>query len=335
LAVTLLIAIPLLPGTVAVAWLARRNGGVRTAAPLILGPVAPTAAVAAWLGLVGALPAAFDAVLGYSAAYRSTNDSAGWILSAPVVTWTVLALVVLLVPAALGFVGAWREGGDRRAVAIVATAWIGLSIGLFAYQGRFFAHYAIPLVVPLAVLGAIGLDRLAATAARGRFATVAASGPILLAAVISLAAGLAGGRMEWLPVARDHERSERAAVAVSELTQPDNRIWVWGNEPQLYLDASRRSATDYAYLYPLVTPGYTTEAMVADAAADLREQRPPVIVDAGSRAPGVVGFQHLLIPRPLTSDGRDLDILDPLRAVVRDEYLEARTVDGWVIYIRR
>ncbi|HET6379433.1 MAG TPA: hypothetical protein VFH63_00145, partial [candidate division Zixibacteria bacterium] len=56
-------------------------------------------------------------------------------------------------------------------------------------------------------------------------------------------------------------------------------------------------------------------------------------VDAGSREPGVVGFQQLLIPRPLTSDGRDLDILDPLRDFVRGHYTEGQIVDGWVLYL--
>jgi hypothetical protein len=336
LAVTLLVAIPLLPGVIAVVWLATRTGGARALAGMAVGAAAPAVVTAAWLGASGALLAAVDAVVGYSAAYRLTNDASGWVLSAPVITWTVLALLVLVVPASLGLLVALRNGALRRGVAMAAAAWIVLSIALFVYQGRFFAHYAIPMAVPLAVLGAIGFERLAALAGRtrGPLGPAVAYGPMILALLISVAAGLAGGRMEWLPVARDHERSERVATAIRDLTAEDEPIWIWGNEPQLYLEASRQSATAYPYLYPLVTPGYTTPAMVEAAATSLRADSPRVIVDAGSRAPGVVGFQQLLIPRPLTSDGRDLDILDPLRTVVREGYAQAETVDGWVLYVR-
>ncbi len=42
--------------------------------------------------------------------------------------------------------------------------------------------------------------------------------------------------------------------------------------------------------------------------------------------------RQLLIPRPLASDGRDVDLLDPLRAFVAENYDELTTADGWVIY---
>jgi hypothetical protein len=334
LAVTLVIAIPLAPGVLAVAVFVLLVRGFWAVLPLAAGGALVGGLVAAWLGLSGSLDEAVTAVIGYSAAYRATNDAAGWMLSAPVITWTVLAMLFLIAPALLGILAGWRKGGRQRALTVACVGWIALSVVLFAYQGRFFAHYAIPLAVPLALLAAFGLERLRVLLGRLRPGPprVAALLPMLLVLAISVTAGIAGGRMEWLPVARDHERSERAAAAIRVVSQPDDEIWVWGNEPQLYLEADRRSATAYSYLYPLVTPGFTTAEMVADAAADLLEERPAVIVDAGSRAPGVVGFQELLIPRPLTSDGRDLDILDPLRDVVRQHYVEGETVDGWVLY---
>jgi hypothetical protein len=72
--------------------------------------------------------------------------------------------------------------------------------------------------------------------------------------------------------------------------------------------------------------------MIAATVRDLGTDPPALIVDAGSSAPGAPGFQPLLIPRPIASDGRDLDILDPLRDFVRDRYVELEVVDGWVIY---
>ncbi len=336
LGLAVLVAIPVAPGALAISGLAVARQGPRTALPLAAGAIAPLVAALTWLAATGALPAAVDAVVGYSAAYRLTNEALGWTLSRPVITWTTLALLVLIGPALLGAVAARRMSGDRQGVIVAALAWIGLSVLLVVSQGRFFAHYAIPLAVPLAVLAALGLERV--TILHARLPTpvriMAIYLPAALVVVISTAAGAAGGRMEWLPVARDHLRSQRVAAAVYEMTDPGDSIWVWGNEPQVYLEADRRSATAYSYLYPLVTPGYTTPAMVEDVAASLAADPPAVIIDAGSRAPGVVGFQHLLIPRPLTSDGRDLDVLDPLRQVVRDGYVQAGVVDGWVLYAR-
>jgi hypothetical protein len=90
--------------------------------------------------------------------------------------------------------------------------------------------------------------------------------------------------------------------------------------------------TPFSYLYPLVTPGYASEDLIAATVRDLGSDPPALIVDAGSSAPGAPGFQPLLIRRPVASDGRDLDILNPLRDFVRARYLELESVDGWVIY---
>jgi 4-amino-4-deoxy-L-arabinose transferase-like glycosyltransferase len=306
-------------------------------AGLVAGGLAPVAVVVAWLIATGAWDAALDAILGYAAAYRAANADLGARLSAPVVTWTLLSYLYLIVPAALGAVRAVRDPGARRQAVVIGLAWVILSLVLVALQGRFFAHYAIPLALPLGLLAGMGFQRLGVLLSRARRPLVRAGllAPFLAALLISVAAALAGGRMEWLPVWRDHERSERVAEAIRASTGPDDAIWVWGNEPQLYLGAQRSVATAFSYLYPLVTPGYTTPTMIQATLADLEADPPALVIDAGSRAPGVVGFQQLLIPRPLTSDGRDLDILDPLRDFVGERYDEAATVDGWVIYALR
>ncbi len=63
---------------------------------------------------------------------------------------------------------------------------------------------------------------------------------------------------------------------------------------------------------------------------------PAAVIDAGSSAPGVAGLPPLLVDRPvLELDGRDMDILEPLRAFVRDRYVQATTVDGWPVYVLR
>jgi hypothetical protein len=338
LAVAGLIALPVVPGALGVVTLAvlraERPHRVLLAVGMVAGGLLPLLLVVGWLGWSGALGAAVDAVLGYSSAYRLTNQGSGAALSAPVATWTTLSLLFLLAPAIQGALHAWRAGGARRQVVVGCLVWAAASVVLFAYQGRFFAHYAIPLALPLGLLAAFGLERFAQLRSRAPRAsrTALLAAPFALTLAISVFAAFAAGAMEWSPVLRDHERSTALAAVIDAETDPNQAIWVWGNETELYLAADRPSATRYSYLYPLVTPGYATARMVAGALAQLEAEPPALIVDAGSAGPGLPGFQELLIPRPLTSDGRDLDLLDPLRAFVRDRYEQGPTVDGWVIY---
>ena len=71
----------------------------------------------------------------------------------------------------------------------------------FIVQARFLAHYAIPLVLPLGVLAAMGLERITTTAGNSRLLI-----PVALCALLSVAAAVGGGFMEFAPIARDHNR---------------------------------------------------------------------------------------------------------------------------------
>ena len=334
-ATALLVSVPAGAGVLVLAFLAVLRAERRGRAALLVasGMVVPVAVIGAGLSATGALGPAIEAVVGYSAAYRASNAATGGELSAPVASWTLLALLFLLVPALIGTIPSLRGDHTQRWLVIACGAWLAFSLVLFVSQGRFFAHYAIPLAIPLGILGGLGLDRLLARGLPRRpAARLMRLAPLAIAALISAAASTVAGGMEWTSVARQHDRVDAVAAAVRELTDPDDRIWAWGTAPQLYLAADRATATRYAYLYPLVTPGYTTPAMVEATRVHLEADPPALIVDAGSSAPGAPGFLPLLIPRPIASDGRDLDLLDPLRAFVRDRYTELETVDGWVIY---
>jgi hypothetical protein len=247
--------------------------------------------------------------------------------------WTLLALLYFVVPAALGAVVGLRGDGLPRVVTVACLAWVALALVSYAVQGRFLAHYAIPLAVPLAVLAGLGLDLIRTRLAQGGGRPLVAA--FALTALISIGAAIAGGAMELGPIADDHARSEAVARYVDQASSGTDRIFVWGNEPQVYLEADRDNATRYSYLYPLVTPGYTDETLIQDAVRQLESDTPSLIIDAGSADPGEPGFQSLLIPRPLASDGRDVDILNPLREAIGRDYEQVETIEGWVAYRHR
>lgn len=337
--VSMLLSLQVLPACVVVIALAvvQRPADVRVRALgiVLLGFAAPLAVAAAWLLVIGALPAALDAIVAYSAAYRASGGDYGAILAAPVAAWTVLAALFLIAPALLGVMSVTGATQPRRGVAIAMLLWIGASLVLFVAQGRFYAHYAIPLAVPLAVLAGLGLDRAReslARASRGATRAVVVL-PLLVTLLVSMAAGSVSGAMQVAPQVDANVRT----LAVSEWLRdlPPGTMLVWGNQPHLYALADRAPATAYSYLYPLTTPGYSTAAQIGGVLRELAEHPPAVVVDAGSDAPGAPGFLPLLIDRPVTTDGRDLDLLDPLRAFVAGRYDLALTVGGWPIYVLR
>lgn len=339
IAMSLLLSIQLLPGGAVVLLLAlvvrpgpeRLRAGIAMAVAFII----PLAIVAAWLTAIGALSAAIDAVLTYSTAYRGSSGQYGAILAAPVAAWTVLASLFLVAPALLGLPSAVRGPTPARAVVIGSLLWIGLSLSLFVFQGRFHAHYAIPLVVPLGILAGLGLKRVAESLGRtqGSGARAVIVLPFAVTLVVSLFAGVLSGAMVAAPIAEESARMRAAAERLDDFAA--GSLLVWGNEPRLYELSGRAPATRYSYLYPLTTPGYSTAGMIDEVALELAAHPPQVVVDAGSSAPGEAGFLPLLIDRPVASDGRDLDLLNPLRSFVLRRYELAATVAGWPIYVLR
>ena len=78
---------------------------------------------------------------------------------------------------------------------------------------------------------------------------------------------------------------------------PDDRIFIFGSEPQILFYAGRRSASRYVFLYPLFTGGSDAPARQREVTEELR--RPPrfvVIVHVAASfvaAPRALGdFEH-------------------------------------------
>ena len=342
LAAALLTSLILLPGALAIAAMALARPGtlldrVERALAGLAGGLAAAVAVVGQLWLLGVLPDALDQVVRYAAAYRDSGGEFAAALSGSVATWSVLSYLFLIIPAALGLLTAFRGEERYRVEAMASVAWIGLAILAFAYQGRFYAHYVIPLAVPLGLLAGIGFERLRVLRHRrtSELARLPLYAPFLLAFGISLVAGTAGARLELLPIHFRHQRSVATAAVIRDTTQRGDTIFVWGNSTQLYLDADRRAAGPYSYLYPLTTPGYSRPGRVNALVRDLQADPPRLIIDAGSPSPGAGGFLPLLVDRPVGTDGRTLDLLDPLREFIAANYVELTREPGWIVYALR
>ena len=335
----LLISPQVLPGVLAIAALGLAGVPAASRLPrlalLAVGAAVPIAGAAAWLAISGALPAALDAVIGYTAAYRAASADYGVMLGAPVAAWTLLTCLFLIAPAILGAISLSRPAAPKRRVVVASLVWIAGSAVLVLVQGRFYAHYAIPLAVPLGVLAGYGLARMRELLVRARSTggRAVAVAPGVVALAISLVAATATTTTLIAPMA--HQAGQMAAVSawIRGLPAGSGGMLVWGNQPHLYELAGQEPAIRFSYLYPLTTPGYATPTLIAEVRSDLAGSPPSVIVDAGSDAPGAPGFLPLLVSRPVAREGRDLDLLDPLRTFVAEHYQLATVVDGWPIYL--
>jgi len=298
--------VPLLPALVVLA-------GARPR-PLLLGVAGVL--VACGLAVVpmaaaGILPAAFDTLVNYDRIYLASSRSAD--------LRTVYNLGVVLLPLAAALPFGARRLPDRSDLA--AFAWCLAAVVAIAMQGRLFAHYVIPLGIPLAVLARQPLQRKLA-----RFAVVAATAVMVAVSFFVV-----------LAEAPTHRGPSSAAVGrwVRDHTRPSDTILVWGLDAGVYLVAERAPAGRYPYHLPLVTPGYTTPALIANWVADLSAHPPLVIVDSEAAD----GFwaeddDFLRAPAPGTDGGRTIDMLDPLRAWATANYRFVTEIDGRKIYER-
>jgi hypothetical protein len=300
---------------------------------LVVGAMAPWAAILAGLGLVGVPAAAAVALLRYNAAFGVLAESGAAVLGE--VIHVILVLSPLAVAALLGLNRPFRSS-RLRPVAIGAIVWIAVSIALITAVGRFELHYLAPLAVPLSLLLPAGLPTKAHSRPAGRVGVGLAWGFLLAAASASLILISTETVIALEVRSRQAARFESVAGWIDSHIPPDGTLFIWGNQTHLYTVAQRAPASQYVYLLPLMTPGFTTPQMVSEILDRWEAQPPAVILDAGSAAPGQPGMPALLLPRATAIGGLgDFDPLDPIRDFVRERYMLATTLEGWPIYVPR
>jgi len=201
---------------------------------------------------------------------------------------------------ALGFVLAVSglAGSSERChfplpVALVLM-WLGAALASVYVQGKFFFYHYLPLLPPLAILGALALvafhDWVATRLARGTprlllFAAIAAGllvstgYPVRFLNLGHVVLGGASRNDYWFSDIHDtpgFSLGEQMTIAdyVRKRTAPTDRVFVWGVDPLVNLLAQRPTVSRFIYNHPLAAtwawPGYRTElmhALEADTAA--------------------------------------------------------------------
>ena len=252
---------PVVEGTffgLAHCWHLRRAGG--RPGPLIVAAtlwaalgLLPTAAVALAYRLHG--PAAFDAF--WFANFTSVGLRRGY--PAAKIAARLAGTGAQLLPLLFAAVALWRR--PRPAAVTLAFGWLAAALVAYAMIGAFFDHYALPLLVPLAMVAGAALS--------GR----------LRAAVALLGYGLALFVVRVALVPTD-AASARAVAQVMRGHDGGACPYVFAGDSALYLLADACVPTAYAFPSALA---YEPErgATGVDEAAEVRRilaRRPPVIV---------------------------------------------------------
>ena len=266
--------------------------GLKRLGWIALGAFATAGGIVAWFWLHGAAPALAEAVIVYNFAYSAKNLSAAnayrvFEFGNSALSWTpVLAYASLLWLRAIGrnaTIGATAPG-STPVYLLLLIGW-PLEVALTMLSGRALLHYYI-LWTPYIALFAAAIYSMLPSRVRERvtgaraFPSVPAL--ILLLLVFTNGAALVGYRRIAGKLAdRSGQIEARSAIAsyISEATNPQDKVLVWGNDVWLNFLSDRSAPTRYVYQYPLFLPGYSTPGRVEAFLAELEEQPPVMIVE--------------------------------------------------------
>ncbi|MDT0414545.1 glycosyltransferase family 39 protein [Streptomyces sp. DSM 41982] len=247
--------------------------------------------------------------------YLAFSGSLATLAGRALVNTALLAAAVAgVLPAALAAVRARRTGLGP------ATGWLWLWLAGAALATalglRFFGHYFLHLVPPLALLGAGALAQAPRRARRTALAVCAGC------CALFLAWGLLAPRTGY-------EHSRRVAAEIARRTAPGEAVLVWGMHPETYWLAHRPPASRYltAGLLTNFGGGRTGTTAVGEKWA-VRGAWPTFRRELTTRPPALVVDDARGAPYRLSRT-------PTLRSWLRQGYVREGGVDGAVVYVRR
>jgi hypothetical protein len=214
---------------------------------------------------------------------------------------------------------------------VVALLWLLTSAVAVCAGGRFFGHYFHLVLPPLCLFAAPQVVRLwEGGRAKRATLTLACALPALgFFALASFARPLAAALDESEPA------YPGVAARIAALTSPDERVFVWGNSPQLYILSRRPMGSRFSFCNYMTgeSPGTPTENGQWNADgnqlraswdmlfSDLESRRPALFVDAA--AAGWDGYDKFPISR-----------YPRLQTYLDQHYRRLESPSGVVIYQR-
>ena len=200
-----------------------------------------------------------------------------------------LAFIGACLPLVIGAAMAFRDIDglwvNKRAERIALLGLLVASAVGAAAGARFYPHYYIQLVPPLALLAAPYFARLWSGKAKPRYWFLRPAVTFAWLAITVAAFSIS----HWQFLSWHREPSETARY-LSEHSAPESRVFIWGRSAaEVYLHARRRPACRYVLTFPLTgfvfggeLPGLDTRNRIVPGAwNDLEEdfrKHPPVLI---------------------------------------------------------
>lgn len=250
----------------------RRRDAVAPVAAIAIGAFLPLILVAAWALSRGILADMLDQTLVYNRAYASfmpaetrISDLIGGLrLTLP------SGLVLIALTAWLYAVTTRRWRSPLVQIALVAFP-LELVLSTF---GRGYHYYFLAWLPAMGVLAAFGVSELRRLAPPRLTRIALVLGTLAMCAQPALL-------VTRLALTHDGGRFSAVAAYVAANSRADQTVFIWGSHALVLVLAERLAPTKFVYQYgPLYTRGYSTPAHVEELLADLKRNRPVLILDA-------------------------------------------------------
>lgn len=313
-------AVNVLLALAGILWL-EPSGGRRPATARFAGGVAAGLASGALLVLLtGSLSGFWRWTVGSLYGYASTTWIASyvWQRARDSLVPFVVDMAVLWI-AAIAFATRWRSLDRLERLVVV---WLVVAMVGSVAAGHLSWHYFIQAMGPLALAAARAFDRISLR----RWATAIAAVGIALPALAWWAYDLGADPLtyDFSPPAPQHQL---VAAYIHDHTAPDQRVFVWGDWPALYVESDRLMASRFPGFLRGFARGSaappdnwdTTPDVWPELQADLDAHPPALIVDTAS-----AGWSDFSM-YPMSN-------YPVLAELVAARYHAVATVDGVVIY---
>lgn len=273
-----------------IAWKAKRTSEHLLA--FLLGAAAVILPTLVYFVREGAFDALWDALVRFNLWYAADAS----LIHYQQVLWpqiraTLPSLWPVYLFAALALLLRWPDGEGVAAPGARARFWCTLWLlsGLLAIAagGYFRRHDFLFAAPPLALLAAAGID--ACLRRIGRFGRpgwlrVALAAAVVIAAVLSspwyYLPGGAERKSARIYGNNPFAESQLVGDYLRQNSEPSDRIFIFGSEPQLLFYAQRRSASRYMFVYPLMFTFEGVSERQQQALDEIRASQPKFIVGA-------------------------------------------------------
>jgi hypothetical protein len=324
-------AVNVLLAIAGIVWLVPQGSRWRAAGAFAGGVMTALAAGAVVLLLTGSLSGFWRWTVGSLYGYASTNwiPSYVWLRAKDSLVPFVVDMAVLWI-AAIALATRWRRLDRLEKLVIV---WLAVAMVGSVAAGHLSWHYFIQAMGPLALAAALFLGRhwQSAHCARPALRRWVAAAVVVGVAVPTI--GWWAYDLSADPLTYDFSspvpQHQAVAAFIHDHTTSDERVFVWGDWPALYIESDRLMASRFPGFLRGFDRGSgippnnwdTTSDVWPELQADLNAHPPALIVDTAS-----AGWSDFSM-YPM----RNYPVLADL---VASRYHAVATVDGVVIYAR-